>query len=65
MGFNPIALRTAKTLWSFGLSECSRVNRINTVNKRPEKSQLNKKMWKTNIVGQMLISFDVEAAMCF
>ena len=43
MGFNPIALRTAKTLWSFGLSECSRVNRINTVNKRPEKSQLNKK----------------------
>ena len=24
--FNPIALRTAKTLWSFGLSECNRVN---------------------------------------
>ena len=23
---NPIALRTAKTLWSFGYSECSRVN---------------------------------------
>ena len=23
--FNPIALRTAKTLWSFGCSECSRV----------------------------------------
>ena len=22
---NPIALRTAKTLWSFGLSECSRI----------------------------------------
>ena len=24
---NPIALRTAKTLWSFGCSECNRVNR--------------------------------------
>ena len=23
---NPIALRMAKTLWSFGLSECDRVN---------------------------------------
>ena len=23
--FNPIALRTAKTLWCFGRSECSRV----------------------------------------
>ena len=23
--FNPIALRTAKTLWSFGHSECNRV----------------------------------------
>ena len=23
--FNPIALRTAKTLWSFGCSECNRV----------------------------------------
>ena len=22
--FNPIALRMAKTLWSFGLSECNR-----------------------------------------
>ena len=26
--FNPIALRTAKTLWSFGFSECNRVNRL-------------------------------------
>ena len=25
--FNPIALRMAKTLWSFGHSECNRVNR--------------------------------------
>ena len=24
--FNPVALRMAKTLWSFGLSECNRVN---------------------------------------
>ena len=24
--FNPIALRMAKTLWSFGLSECNRVS---------------------------------------
>ena len=24
--FNPIALRTAKTLWSFGHSECNRIN---------------------------------------
>ena len=24
--FKPIALRKAKTLWSFGLSECNRVN---------------------------------------
>ena len=24
--FNPIALSTAKTLWSFGRSECNRVN---------------------------------------
>ena len=23
--FNPVALRTAKTLWSFGHSECNRV----------------------------------------
>ena len=23
--FNPVALRTAKTLWSFGRSECNRV----------------------------------------
>ena len=23
---NPVALRTAKTLWSFGRSECNRVN---------------------------------------
>ena len=26
-GFNPIALRMAKTQWSFGHSECSRVNK--------------------------------------
>ena len=26
--FNPIALRTAKTLWSFGHSECNRVKRM-------------------------------------
>ena len=26
--FNPIALRTAKTLWSFSHSECNRVNFI-------------------------------------
>ena len=26
--FNPIALRTAKTLWSFGRSECNRVNGV-------------------------------------
>ena len=25
---NPIALRTAKTLWSFGRSECNRVNAL-------------------------------------
>ena len=25
MSLNPIALRAAKTLWSFGLSECNRV----------------------------------------
>ena len=25
--FNPVALRTAKTLWSFGHSECSRVKK--------------------------------------
>ena len=24
--FNPVALRTAKTLWSLGCSECNRVN---------------------------------------
>ena len=26
--FNPIVLRMAKTLWSFGHSECNRVNRF-------------------------------------
>ena len=26
--FNPTALRTAKTLWSFGSSECNRVKQI-------------------------------------
>ena len=26
MDINPIALKTAKTLWSFGRSECNRVN---------------------------------------
>ena len=26
MALNPYALRKAKTLWSFGLSECIRVN---------------------------------------
>ena len=26
MFLNPTALRKARTLWSFGLSECSRVN---------------------------------------
>ena len=26
--FNPIALRMAKTLWSFGHSECNRVKNI-------------------------------------
>ena len=26
MDVNPIALRAAKTLWSFGPSECKRVN---------------------------------------
>ena len=26
--FNPTALRTAKTQWSFGHSECSRVNAL-------------------------------------
>ena len=25
-GFNPITLRTAKALWSFGFSVCNRVN---------------------------------------
>ena len=29
---NPIALRKAKTLWSFGLSECNRVTAINAQN---------------------------------
>ena len=29
--FNPIALRMAKTLWSFGRSECNRVKNIKTV----------------------------------
>ena len=28
--FNPIAIRTAKTLWSFDHSECNRVKRQNT-----------------------------------
>ena len=27
---NPIALRTAKTLWSFGHSECHRINILDT-----------------------------------
>ena len=27
--FNPTALRMAKTLWSFGCSECNRVNILN------------------------------------
>ena len=27
-GLNPIALRTAKTLWSFGHSECNKVKRV-------------------------------------
>ena len=26
--FNPIALRTAKTLWSFGRSECNKVKHV-------------------------------------
>ena len=26
VSFNPVALRKAKTLWSFGFSECNRVN---------------------------------------
>ena len=26
--FNPFALRTAKTLWSFGCSECNRVKAL-------------------------------------
>ena len=26
--FNPIALRMAKTLWSFGRSECSRIKNL-------------------------------------
>ena len=29
IGFNPIALRMAKTLWSFGHSECKRVKKEN------------------------------------
>ena len=31
--FNPMALKRAKTLWSFGHSECNRVNAL------PERSQ--------------------------
>ena len=36
--FNPIALRTAKTLWSFGHSECNRV-KIQLVNSQYLKGQ--------------------------
>ena len=28
---NPVALRMAKTLWSFGHSDCNRVNGLNNV----------------------------------
>ena len=35
--FNSVALRMAKTLWSFGCSECSRVNR--EIFKTPELSE--------------------------
>ena len=37
--FNPITLWTAKTLWSFGLSECNRVNSLST---RDENSWISK-----------------------
>ena len=30
MHFNPVALRMAKTLWSFGHSECNRVKESNS-----------------------------------
>ena len=33
-GVNPIALRTAKTLWSLGCSECNRVKKGSTFGKK-------------------------------
>ena len=35
MPFNPIALKTAKTLWSFGHFECNRVESITTLTLHP------------------------------
>ena len=40
MFFNPIALKLAKTLWSFGHSEC---NRVKSDRKVPEKKKKKKK----------------------
>ena len=39
---NPIALRKAKTLWSFGHSECNRV--------KPERKSYSN-VWKTIVAG--------------
>ena len=39
MFFNPIALKLAKTLWSFGHSEC---NRVKSDRKVPEKKKKKK-----------------------
>ena len=32
--FNPVVLRTAKTLWSFGCSECNRVKGIDNLKEK-------------------------------
>ena len=51
MQFNPIALRMAKTLWSFGCSECNRVERrVNIYDKNRNLSDLTGKfrfIWKS------------------
>ena len=40
--FNPIALRTAKIVWSFGRSECNRIKVLNETKSEMAYSKANK-----------------------
>ena len=57
--FNPIALRMAKTLWSF---ECSESNRVKVSSKRPDKQGIEIAIHGLVVLHHIHYTMDVKRA---